>query len=1057
MTSKLSVVCDKIIEAEWLAAVVLAPLFFNGYTSAVMHEGKLAILRMLAVTMVAMWLVKWLEERRVRRTQAPLPLHSPLALAVLLLVGMYLLTTLTAIDLHTALFGSYLRPLGLHGFLTYVVMFVMLAQGLRTRQQLDRLIAAIILPSFPIALYSILQRSGLDPLAWTVEFDGRVGAQLGNPIFLAGYLIMVFALTLGQIVIALRSCLIEKEADTRAADISRAASYSVIAIAQFVAIFLSGSRGPWLGMFGGMVFFLLCLALVLGRRRMVLGAIGLGFAGLAFLLIFNLPNTPLQGLRTLPGFGRLGQLADSTAGFRLYTWENVARLVLPHAPIQFPMGAPDSLNVVRPLVGYGADTLVLIYRQLALPDPYSPLLQTDRSHNETWDILVTTGLGGFGAHQFLWLCLFGLALRGLGLAPTNRTRNLFVGLWVALMLSGGLGALLLNQAKYLGLILPASNLAAVSLYLAWFALRQDAPPAMTHRPQQILLAALLAGLVAHYIESQFGPNMIATQTLFWIFAGMLVVVAKRLQFDRISIPHLQAARSLSRVPTWIGSVSSYALIVALILAILIFEFVTIREGTTDAPGILWQALSFNPVLGITSYVVLALLAVVWLLSTLVVWSEMLRARILSFQGDGRRGLMWVAALSAGLAICFELGLALQLSTLASIPRSGISTPDALIFFDRTVGVVDYFMVSASALILCTAIGIAIESGAATMPRIANKWSLAALVPLIVVTGMWVTLFDLNPTRSDMAYRLGKTFADQGRQDAAIVIGQRALHLSPAADQYYRVLGRALVEKANTASANATPRHAANAAYDAQISVEQVLLLDPRAITALGRTDLLYAAQAMLLRARELNPLYVDHTLNLARLYLPELPVNTPAKTQLVERAGQLYSQAIRLNPNDARLWNEVADFDLVYGNDSDAALQKLGESRARDNKLAETYLYLGKAYATKKDFAKASEAYQQAVALQPQFAEAHSKLAFVYYRQGMFAQAIQEYRNYIELAPNSSYQWEAHTNLALLYQQTGDFPKALSAAQIAMRTAPSEEVPSIQKLVALLRAQSGLH
>ena len=45
---------------------------------------------------------------------------------------------------------------------------------------------AVILTSLPIAIYGILQRSGLDPLPWGGDVQRRVAANMGNAIFVVG-------------------------------------------------------------------------------------------------------------------------------------------------------------------------------------------------------------------------------------------------------------------------------------------------------------------------------------------------------------------------------------------------------------------------------------------------------------------------------------------------------------------------------------------------------------------------------------------------------------------------------------------------------------------------------------------------------------------------------------------------------------------------------------------------------------------------------------------------------------------------------------------------------
>ena len=200
LSSRLSLLCDKVIEAGWLAAVIAAPLFFNVYSSRVFEPDKLTLVRSIATAMAAAWLIKWLEERGAAKPAATPLLRSALVLPTLILVGVYLLTTLTSITPRVSFFGSYQRLQGTYTTLAYIVVFFMILQGLRTRQQLDRLILTIVLTSVPIALYGLIQKYRLDPLPWGGDVITRVSSNMGNPIFIAAYLIMPYFLTLGKIV-----------------------------------------------------------------------------------------------------------------------------------------------------------------------------------------------------------------------------------------------------------------------------------------------------------------------------------------------------------------------------------------------------------------------------------------------------------------------------------------------------------------------------------------------------------------------------------------------------------------------------------------------------------------------------------------------------------------------------------------------------------------------------------------------------------------------------------------------------------------------------------------
>ena len=60
--TKLGAYCEKLIEAGWLAAVVVVPLFFNVYSSRVFEPDKITLLRSIAVLMAVAWLIKTMEQ-----------------------------------------------------------------------------------------------------------------------------------------------------------------------------------------------------------------------------------------------------------------------------------------------------------------------------------------------------------------------------------------------------------------------------------------------------------------------------------------------------------------------------------------------------------------------------------------------------------------------------------------------------------------------------------------------------------------------------------------------------------------------------------------------------------------------------------------------------------------------------------------------------------------------------------------------------------------------------------------------------------------------------------
>jgi hypothetical protein len=212
MRSKLGLFCDKILEAGWLAAAIIVPLFFDIYSQRVFEPDKLSLLRSIALIMSVAWIIRTAEDWRMRSAEGKASAtgtrlgvwqrvyRTPLVLPTLLLVLVYLVSTATSVVPSVSFWGSYQRLQGTYTTLSYIVIFFLALDGLRTKRQLNRLTTVTILVSFPIALYGLIQHFGLDPLPWGGDVTRRVASNMGNAIFVAAYLIMVVPLTLSRLI-----------------------------------------------------------------------------------------------------------------------------------------------------------------------------------------------------------------------------------------------------------------------------------------------------------------------------------------------------------------------------------------------------------------------------------------------------------------------------------------------------------------------------------------------------------------------------------------------------------------------------------------------------------------------------------------------------------------------------------------------------------------------------------------------------------------------------------------------------------------------------------------
>ena len=91
----------------------------------------------------------------------------------------------------------------------------------------------------------------------------------------------------------------------------------------------------------------------------------------AFLVVLNLPNTPLAPIKKMPYVGRLGTLLETGSGtgkVRILIWEGDVALLSPHPPLEFPDGRIDRLHFLRPLIGYGPESMWVAYNRFYPPD-----------------------------------------------------------------------------------------------------------------------------------------------------------------------------------------------------------------------------------------------------------------------------------------------------------------------------------------------------------------------------------------------------------------------------------------------------------------------------------------------------------------------------------------------------------------------------------------------------------------------------------------------------------------------------------------------------------------
>ena len=343
MRTRLSWFCDKVIEAGWLAAVIIIPLFFNIYSQRVFEPDKLSLLRSIALVMAAAWLIRVAEDARSGRTsgEEKLPLWSrafrtPMVLPTLVLVLVYLVATATSVAWRVSLLGSYQRLQGTYTTLSYIVVFFLMLDGLRTKRQLHRVFTTVVLVSFPIAMYGLVQHFALDPLPWGGNVSIRAASNMGNAIFVGAYMVMVVPLTLSR--------LLENWKETVGPFDAREGILGVLAFVVLVAALLVGMmvrRGEdmawmrWVALLVGLGLQIPIYLLSTPERRTRVLAISLPLT-FAFLVAFSwileifFPPAQASDISRYFWLGLLAALVFilAMAAFAFYLRKPLSRLLL---------------------------------------------------------------------------------------------------------------------------------------------------------------------------------------------------------------------------------------------------------------------------------------------------------------------------------------------------------------------------------------------------------------------------------------------------------------------------------------------------------------------------------------------------------------------------------------------------------------------------------------------------------------------------------------------------------------------------------------------------------
>ncbi len=412
---------NRIIRAGFYLLFGIVPILLTPWNYELFEYNKMMAVYGLTVIITGAWIGKMLAERKLA-----LP-KTPLDIPILLFFLSQLAATLFSIDPHVSWFGYYSRfNGGMISVASYILLYYAFISHFAQEDHPARLTSMIkllrvtLVTATVIALYGIAERLGIDKNLWVQDVQNRVFSTLGQPNWLAAYLVGLTPLSL-----ALAGTVPVKSFKFKSYFSSpRFLIFAILSVIFFLTILFTRSRSGLLGfVFAEAVFWgILVLAGRQPARKNRQIQYPLAIINVSFLLIVFINGTGTAALDRFITLGGLRErittiLSRSPAGkpgpkpadatpsayvapalevggtastiIRKYVWEAAI--------------ATWKSSTKTKLIGTGTETFAFDFYRFR-PVGHNMTSEWDflynKAHNEYLNYLATTGIFGLASYLF---------------------------------------------------------------------------------------------------------------------------------------------------------------------------------------------------------------------------------------------------------------------------------------------------------------------------------------------------------------------------------------------------------------------------------------------------------------------------------------------------------------------------------------------------------------------------------------------------------------------------------------------------------------------------------
>jgi O-antigen ligase len=359
-----------------LFIIAIIPLIINPFALDYWYKPKIDSIYALLIILGVIWGLQFLISKKSVNIKKNV-LFLPLSFYALVSI----ISTWYSVNTKISIYGDIFREEGIYTILSYIALTVIFSIMVESEQQLLTLLRALLISATIISIYAIIQYLGYNPTEHFIPLfrgaENRAGSTIGNPTFLAKFLVLMLPLAIGYFLQAaqqkekrlLLACILILFSGlmvtfTRASLVSFACSLGLLAALLKGTVLLPGKKQLRI-----IVVCILCIIMLVELQAMI-------------------RNKGMAGTSSPSITKKVQSLFKGELQARLYLWEKAIMVIKE-----------------RPLLGYGLDNQGSALERFSLEyaRTFNHAGVLDRAHNNYIDIALAQGLVGLAA--YLWVIL----------------------------------------------------------------------------------------------------------------------------------------------------------------------------------------------------------------------------------------------------------------------------------------------------------------------------------------------------------------------------------------------------------------------------------------------------------------------------------------------------------------------------------------------------------------------------------------------------------------------------------------------------------------------------